>query len=55
MYDMAKVIRQARARRAKLLAMRRRGMKIQAIADALDISKQRVIELLAKAKQEAAR
>jgi orotate phosphoribosyltransferase-like protein len=52
-YDMAKVIRKARARRGKLLAMRKRGMKIQAIADKLELSKQRVIELLARAKREA--
>lgn len=54
-YDMEKVIRDARRRRKRVLAMRNRGMTLQAIADVLGVTKPRVAAILARAERDGPR
>lgn len=52
-YDMIKAIKDAKARRKLILRWRERDkMKVQDIADRLDITKQRVSAILARARRD---
>lgn len=52
MYDMMKVIRDAKKRRKQALAWRDKGMKVQEIADKLGVTKQRASAILQQARRD---
>lgn len=52
-YDQIEVIKEARARRKRALAMRAKGLTVQQVGDQLGVTKQRASEILRRAKLEA--